>query len=112
MSRTTYHWRWSSGIIDCGGYGVTNGDTFHLGMRNYDSAMPCPNGLPVVNRKPSEVPCLRERTEKARKFIEEHSREIRVREAAFIISIPQVEEDLKDIKLWLQQMFHHPSANG
>lgn len=76
MSITTDHVRWYAGIRDYGGYGLTHGDTVHQGKRNYDSVLPCPNGLEVRDTKPREHEAWRRRVDKARSDIATHTEHI------------------------------------
>lgn len=57
-------------------HGMTAGDTFYLGLRDYVEHYPCPNGLPIDHRKPAEVPAWVDRVDKAKRDIEKHRREI------------------------------------
>lgn len=104
--------RWQSGCRELEGYGISHGDTFYRGFRDYEQPYPCPNGFPIVKTLPSECEAHQRRIAKAKREIEEFSKEFRIREAAGLIKPKQVEEDIKDIKEWLRSLFTPPSASG
>lgn len=105
MSDSSLFMKWSAGCKDTGAYGISHGDTFHCGLRNYSEPFPCPNGLPIDRRLPRDVAWHRERIGKARKFAIEYSKEIRIREAAELLKPKQIEEDIKEIREWLTSVF-------
>lgn len=78
MSSDSAFHRWLTRCNDRGGYGATSGDSYWLGMRDYNQPFPCPNGLPVDTRKPHEVPAWRERIERARQFISDCGEQSRI----------------------------------
>jgi hypothetical protein len=57
-------------------HGMTAGDTYYLGLRDYVEMYPCPNGLPIDHRKPAEVSAWVDRVARAKRDIEKHHREI------------------------------------
>ena len=70
--------RWDARCRDMPAHGMTAGDTFHLGLRDYVAPYPCPNGLPIDYRQPAEVPAWNDRVARARQDIEKHKSEQRV----------------------------------
>ena len=61
---------------------MTHGDTFHQGKRNYDSVLPCPNGLEVRDTKPREHEAWRRRVERARSDIAISEQAVRIAQKA------------------------------
>jgi hypothetical protein len=57
-------------------HGVTAGDTYYLGLRDYVAMYPCPNGLPIDCSKPADVPAWNDRVARAKRDIDRHHREI------------------------------------
>lgn len=104
--------RWQAGCYDTGGYGIADSDNFYCGSRNYEQPYPCPNGLPIVTTPLSECEGHQRRIAKAKRDIEEFSREFRIREAAGLIKPKQVEEDVRSIKEWLKSLFSPQSETG
>ena len=74
---------WNRGCVDRGSFGMTSGDSMHLGLRDYNQPYPCPNGLPLDMRLPSECEHWRKRVEKAKRDIEWHRREFEAAELVF-----------------------------
>jgi len=77
---------WSARCQDCGGYGMTPGDTMHLGLRDYNAPYPCPNGLPIDTRLPGDCEPWRQKVEKAKRDIERWNREVMVATMAAAIT--------------------------
>lgn len=98
--------RWHAGIVDRRGYGMTAGDTFWQGKRDYDSRYPCPNGLGVRNTAPSDHEAWRERVDRARRDVAGHQRDIRVQELAAAISISDILKDIEAIRTWAHSLNH------
>ena len=82
---------WTRGCVDRGSFGMTSGDSMHLGLRDYNQPYPCPNGLPLDMRLPSECEHWRKRVEKAKRDIEWHRREFEAAELVFS------EDDISDL---------------
>lgn len=68
--------RWDARCRNMPAHGATAGDTYWLGLRDYVEPYPCPNGLPIDYRKPSDVSAWNDRVAKAKRDIEKHSREL------------------------------------
>jgi hypothetical protein len=99
--------------MDRGGYGISHGDTFHQGKRNYDSVLPCPNGLGVRDTNPRDHEAWRRRIERARGDIATHQRDTRVQELAADISINDILKDIEEIRAWAQSLSNKViSGNG
>lgn len=79
---------------------------------DYNQPYPCPNGLPVDTRSPSECEEWRTRVAEAIQFMKRHSAEIDVREMAQNIPEEKIVDDIKEIKAWLTLPLLHPSAGG
>jgi hypothetical protein len=84
---------WNHGCVDRGSFGMTPGDSMHLGLRDYNQPYPCPNGLPIDMRLPGECEHWRRRIEKAKRDIEWHRREFEAAELVFS------EDDISDLIL-------------
>lgn len=78
MSSVAAWIRWDSRCRSMPAHGMTAGDTFYLGLRDYVEHYPCPNGLPIDHRKPAEVPAWVDRVARAKRDIEKHKSEQRV----------------------------------
>ena len=76
MSSVAAFIRWDSRTRNMPAHGVTAGDTYHLGLRDYVEMYPCPNGIPIDHRQPEEVPAWNERVAKAKRDIEKHRERI------------------------------------
>jgi hypothetical protein len=76
MSQYTDYIRWESRCRVHAGYGMTAGDSQHLGLHNYTEPYPCPNGLPIDYRDPGQTEWWRKRIEKAKRDIELHGRRV------------------------------------
>lgn len=72
MSEYSRFLAWDRRCIDRGSYGMTSGDSMHLGLRDYNQPYPCPNGLPLDKREPADCEHWRRRVEKAKRDIETH----------------------------------------
>jgi hypothetical protein len=72
---------WDARCTDRGGYGMTPGDTMHLGLRDYNEMYPCPNGLPVQTGGPQASEAWQKRVKKAKQDIEEHTNQIAWKDA-------------------------------
>jgi hypothetical protein len=51
---------------------MTPGDSYHLGLRDYNEPYPLPNGMPLDARKPGDCEHWRQRVDKAKRDIETH----------------------------------------
>ena len=75
MSEYSKFLAWDRGCSDRGSFGMTSGDSMHLGLRDYNQPYPCPNGLPIDMRLPGECEHWRKRIEKAKRDIDLFDRE-------------------------------------
>lgn len=75
MSSVAEFIRWDTRCRNVPAHGVTAGDTFYLGLRDYVEPYPCPNGLPLDTRELSEIPAWNDRVAKAKRDIDLHRRE-------------------------------------
>ncbi len=75
MSEYSRHAGWEASCADRGAYGMTAGDSFWQGLRDYNQSRPCPNGLPIDMRLPGECEHWRRRIEKAKRDIDLFDRE-------------------------------------
>ena len=76
MSEYSRFIAWNRSCSDRPGYGMTPGDTMHLGLRDYSEMYPCPNGLPIDTRQPNDCEHWRRRIDKAKQDIKQHTNEI------------------------------------
>ena len=86
MSSVAAWIRWESRCRNMPAHGVTNGDTYYLGLRDYVEMYPCPNGLPIDHRQPAEVPAWNARVAEAKRDISRHQREIAAAEIEWSVS--------------------------
>jgi hypothetical protein len=89
---------WDARCTDRGGYGMTPGDTLHLGLRDYNEMYPCPNGLPVQTGGPQKSEAWQKRLAKAKQFIEQWNTEQRVDRLAEAITDEQLDLFLELMK--------------
>jgi hypothetical protein len=89
---------WDARCADRGGYGMTPGDTMHLGLRDYNEMYPCPNGLPVQTGGPQASGAWQKRLAKAKQFIEQWNTEQRVERLAEAITDEQLDLFLELMK--------------
>ena len=75
MSEYSKFYAWDRRCSDRGSFGMTAGDSMHLGLRDYNQPYPCPNGLPIDMRLPGECEHWRKRIEKAKRDIDLFDRE-------------------------------------
>ena len=75
MSSLAEFVRWDARCRSMPAHGVTAGDTFYLGLRDYVEPYPCPNGLPLDTREPCHVSAWIDRVAKAKQDIDRHKRE-------------------------------------
>ena len=75
MSEYSKFYAWDRRCSDRGSFGMTAGDSMHLGARDYNQPYPCPNGLPIDMRLPGECEHWRKRIEKAKRDIDLFDRE-------------------------------------
>ncbi len=75
MSEYSKFYAWDRRCSDRGSFGMTAGDSMHLGLRDYNQPYPCPNGLPLDMRLPGECEHWRKRVEKAKRDIDLFDRE-------------------------------------
>jgi hypothetical protein len=78
MSEYSQFIAWAARCTDRPGYGMTPGDTMHLGLRDYNEPYPCPNGLPIDTRQPGDCEHWQRRVKKAQAFIEQWNSDQRV----------------------------------
>ena len=104
MSSVAAFIRWDSRTRNMPAHGVTAGDTYHLGLRDYVEMYPCPNGLPIDNRRPADVPAWNDRVAKAKRDSEKHSSEQRVQLLAESISIEDVRKGLEVLRSWANSL--------
>lgn len=95
---------WYAWCRDRGGYGMTPGDCWHLGLRDYNQPFPCPNGLPIDTREPQDCEPWRNRIEKAKRDIETHKSEQRVSELAEELTDEQILSDIGAIRKWARSL--------
>ena len=74
--------RWDARCRNMPSHGMTAGDTYYLGLRDYVEMYPCPNGLPIDYRQPAEVPAWNDRVARAKRDIERDQIRFRVRDMA------------------------------
>ena len=94
MSEYTDYILWESRTRVHAGFGMTAGDSHHLGLHNYTEAYPLPNGLPIDHRGPGETEWWRKRVEKAKRDIERIESQHRVADLAATVT-----EDIRDLFL-------------
>jgi len=82
MSEYTDYIRWESRTRVHAGFGMTAGDSHHLGLHNYTEAYPLPNGLPIDHSEPGETEWWRRRIDKAKRDIERIESQHRVADMA------------------------------
>ena len=87
----------------------TAGDNYHLGALDYTQCFPCPNGLPLDGKRYEECEATRRRVERAKRFIEQHSGEVRVQVLAELITVEEVKQDIEDIRKWVNSR-NRPAA--
>jgi hypothetical protein len=75
VSEYSKFYAWDRRCSDRGSFGMTAGDSMHLGLRDYNQPYPCPNGLPLDMRLPGECEHWRKRVEKAKRDIDLFDRE-------------------------------------
>ena len=85
-------------------HGVTAGDTYWLGLRDYVPPYPCPNGLPIDHRQPADVPAWNDRVAKAMRDIEKHKSEQRVQLLAETIPDEQIFSEIEVIREWARSL--------
>jgi len=95
-------------------HGVTAGDTYYLGLRDYVEMYPCPNGLPIDHRQPAEVPAWNDRVAKAKRDIEKHKSEQRVQLLAEQLTDDALKKDIEVIRAWANSLkqINHQSRRG
>lgn len=62
------------------------------------------NGMSMLDTLPRESPSWRRRIEKAKRDITTHAAEIRVSELAAVITIEEIENDIKEIRRWANSL--------
>lgn len=112
MSLEVDFMRWQSAGYFGEGYGATAGDTVHLGLRDFYSPFPCPNGRPLDTRKPADCPVHVARIKKATMDIAEHERSLRIRDAADLITTDEIIHDIQEIRTWATSLQRHLSPRG
>jgi hypothetical protein len=85
-------------------HGVTAGDTYYLGLRDYVEMYPCPNGLPIDLREPAEVPAWNARVAKAKLDIEKHKSEQRVQLLADELTDETILSEIEAIRKWARSL--------
>ena len=83
MSEYSRFLSWDRRCRDRGSYGMTPGDSYHLGLRDYNEPYPLPNGMPLDTRQPGDCEHWRRRVDKAKRDIEWHRREFAAAELVF-----------------------------
>ncbi len=96
--------RWDSRCRNMPAHGMTNGDTYYLGLRDYVEMYPCPNGLPIDHRKPAEVPAWNDRVDKAKRDIEKHRSEQRVQLLAEQLTDETIISEIEVIRTWARSL--------
>ena len=91
---------WDARCTDRGGYGMTPGDTLHLGLRDYNEMYPCPNGLPVQAGGLQASEAWQKRLAKAKQFIQQWNTENRLREVAESITEQEILLEIEVIRTW------------
>lgn len=112
MSSVAAFIRWDSRTRNMPAHGVTAGDTWYLGLRDYVEMYPCPNGLPIDHRLPAEVSAWNDRVSKAKRDIEKHKSEQRVQLLAETISVEEVLADVEKIRTWAHSLLKIKPAIG
>ena len=119
MSESSKFYTWDRRCHDRGSYGMTAGDSYYLGLRDYNQPYPCPNGLPIDGRKPGDCEHWRRRVEKAKQFIGEWNTENRIRSVADSITDEEILLEIETIRQWqhlqnqtLQQTGFHASTQA
>jgi hypothetical protein len=85
-------------------HGVTAGDTYYLGLRDYVEMYPCPNGLPIDYREPADVRAWNDRVAKAKRDIEKHKSEQRVQLLADELTDETILSEIEAIRLWARSL--------
>ena len=85
-------------------HGVTAGDTYYLGLRDYVEMYPCPNGLPIDYRQPAEVQSWVDRIAKAKLDIEQHKSEQRVQLLAEQLTDETIFLEIEAIRQWARSL--------
>jgi hypothetical protein len=104
MSKSAHFVAWDARCRDRGSYGMTAGDSLHLGLRDYNEPYPCPNGLPLDLRQPGDCEHWRRRVAKARRFIGEWNSEQRVLSLAESLSIDDVKKGIEVLRQWANSL--------
>ena len=112
MSEYSKFYAWDRRCSDRGSFGMTSGDSMHLGLRDYNQPYPCPNGLPLDMRLPGECEHWRRRVEKAKRFIGEWNSEQRVRSVADSITDEEILSDIEVIRQWQHLQKQAPQLIG
>ena len=93
---------WNKSLRWGQGCGTTASDTVYCGLQIYDEPFPCPNGLPIRNTLPRDVPFMVARVERARIDAERWARDVRVYEASEAITMTELLNDIEEIRSWAQ----------
>jgi len=96
--------RWESRCRSMPAHGMTAGDTYYLGLRDYVEHYPCPNGLPIDYRQPADVPAWNDRVAKARRDIEKHKSEQRVQLLAEQLTDETIFSEIEAIRQWARSL--------
>ena len=96
--------RWESRCRNMPAHGMTASDTYYLGLRDYVEHYPCPNGLPIDHRKPSEVLAWNDRVARAKRDIEKHRSEQRVQVLAEDITDETILLEIEAIRKWANSL--------
>jgi hypothetical protein len=114
MSSVAEWIRWEARCRNMPAHGVTAGDTYYLGLRDYVEMYPCPNGLPIDHKQPAEVPAWNDRVAKAKRDIQKHKSEQRVQLLAEQLSNETLRKDIEAIRIWANslQQINHRSQTG
>ena len=100
MSEYSRFLTWDRRCIDRGSYGMPAGDSFYLGLTDYNQPYPCPNGLGIDDRPVQELEWYRNRLEKAKRFISEWNIEIRLHDVAESITDEEIFLEIEVIRQW------------
>ncbi len=76
----------------------------HRVQLDYSELCPCPNGLPIDDRKPGSCEPWRQRVAKARRDAELFDSEWRLRDVAESISVDEILKDVEAIRTWANSL--------
>jgi hypothetical protein len=105
MSEYSQFIAWAARCTDRPGYGMTPGDTVHLGLRDYNEPYPCPNGLPIDTRQPGDCEHWRRLVEKARRDIEGHAEHIAFKDTVEAAHIAWPSESVSGLIKFIERQY-------